>query len=300
MKKYSREIVVGILAIIALFLLYFGWNFLKGVNIFTNTNTYVAKFSNINGLTEQGPVYVRGYKVGQVDKIIYDFTQEDGFTVLLSVRKDIILPAGTELALVADGLLGGEALDLRIPAGLTEAAYLSGDTLPTLVVPGFVEALQSGLLQDLDGVILKADSVLAQVNSQLEGDHIKHSLEKVDRITSDLSVSSQKLKGVMQNDLPKVVDDAKAAVADVKEFTAKTKDIDLKATVAKVDSAVDNVNEVVASVNSKEGTLGLLINDKTLYVNINDAVESADSLLVDLKAHPKRYVHFSLFGKKDK
>ncbi|MBR1928157.1 MAG: MCE family protein [Paludibacteraceae bacterium] len=300
MKKYSREIVVGILAIIALFLLYFGWNFLKGVNIFTSTYSYVGKFENINGLTEQAPVYVRGYKVGQVDKISYDFTQVDGFTVILSVKKDVLLVDGTQLALVSQGVLGGEALQLNIPTGIAEVKYHEGDTLPTIVVPGLLESLQAGLLEDVDQAVRKVDSLVTQVNSQLEGDHIKNSLAKVDKITTDLSASSADLKKVIKEDVPVIVGDAKIAMADVKKLTENVKDVDLKATVAKVDSTMDNVKGVVASINSKEGTLGLLINDKALYVNINDAVENADSLLVDLKAHPKRYVHFSLFGKKDK
>ncbi|MBQ8100009.1 MAG: MCE family protein [Paludibacteraceae bacterium] len=298
--KHAREIKVGVLAVIALFLLYFGFNYLKGVNIFSSTTSYYGIYDRINGLTEQAPVYIRGFKVGQVDRISYDFAREDAFTVSFSVNRDILLPQDTKLALVADGLLGGTALELQIPAETAGSLLQEGDTLATLIVPGLVENLQEGLLQDLGQTVKKLDSLVATVNGQLEGDHIKSALAKVDNITSDLNVSSAELKKVMKNDVPAVVGDAKAAVADIKVLADNIRDVDIQATVARVDKAVDQVGEVVAAVNSTDGTLGLLINDKTLYKSVNATVNSADSLLVDLKANPKRYVHFSLFGQKEK
>lgn len=127
--KIKKEILVAISAIIALFLFYFGFNFLKGVNIFNKTNTYVATFERMNGLVEQAPVYVKGYKVGQVDKIVYDFSKQESFTVTFSINDDIQLPLGTEVMLVPDGLISGEALELTIPTENVLAYYSMGDTL---------------------------------------------------------------------------------------------------------------------------------------------------------------------------
>ena len=301
--KNSREIKVGILAIIAIFLLYFGFNFLKGVNIFSPVKSYYAVWSQINGLTEQSPVYIQGYKVGQVDKVFYDFSKDESFTILFSINKDITLPQGSRVDLIADGLLGGTALQVVIPKDIVEEdiqLYASGDTLPTNIVPGLIDDLQQGLLADLQKAVIKIDTLLFVLNEQLEGDHLKHSLEKVDYITADLNVSSQKLKGIMTNDVPTVVTDAKDAVRDIKVLAANIKDIDLQATVNGVDTAVYNLNDVVNRIKSDDGTIGLLINDKDLYISLNKTVGSADSLLVDLKKNPKRYVHFSLFGKKQK
>lgn len=298
--KHAREIKVGILAIIALFILYFGFNFLKGVNIFKSTNAYIGVYDRINGLVEQAPVYIKGYKVGQVDKITYDFSKDSSFTVTFSINKDIQLPEGTELALIADGLLGGTALQLNIPTQNVENYAKTMDTLPTIIVPGLVDNLQAGLLTSLSDAISNVDSLVITVKEQLSDDHLKNTLENIDQVTLDLTSISKDLKVVVRNDVPTIVSDAKDAIADVKIVTANLSQIHFDETINKVDSAVVQVNELMETVNSKDGTLGLLLNDKELYINLTNTVTSADELLEDLKAHPKRYVHFSIFGKKDK
>lgn len=299
MNKYSREIKVGLLAVLALFLLYFGFNFLKGVNIFSPTHTYCGIYSNLKGLTEQAPVYVRGYKVGQVDRIVYDFSKEDAFCVYFSVDKNIAVPVGTECALVSDGLLGGMALQLEMPFGENDA-YAAGDTIPTTVVPGLMDALQNEVMTKLSGVLSQIDSLLATVNEQLEGDHLRHALKKVDDITADLAVTSAGIRGMMKEQIPALVTDVREAVADVKIFADNLGSVDLAATVGKMDTTLNRLNELTENLNSTDGTLGLLLNDRQLYLNLTGAVADADSLLIDLKNNPKRYVHFSLFGRKEK
>ena len=299
--KHSREIKVGILAVVAIFLLYFGFNFLKGVNIFSSTSTYYGSYTSINGLTEQSPVYVKGFKVGQVDKIKYDFRKDDSFVVEFSINKDISLPKGTELALISDGLLGGTALQLNIPVTESDELFARGDTLPTTVVPGLIDNLQEGLLADLSDALQKLDTLLNTANTQLEGDHLKTALANVDRISADLRVASADFKTLMANDVPVVVSDAKSAMSDIKTVTANVRDVDIAATINKLDATVGELKAFVSSVNSKDGTVGMLLNDKELYNNINETIQSVDSLVVDLKAHPKRYINISVFGgKKDK
>ncbi len=298
--KYSREIKVGVLAIVAIGVLYFGFNFLKGVNIFSPVHTYVGTYANINGLTPQAPVYIRGYKVGQVDQIQYNFTKDEAFTIILSINKDIILPEGTELALIADGLMGGMALQLDVPTGDNTPHYLSGDTLPTIVVPGLFDVLEDGLLASLQGTIQHIDSLVLGVQTQLEGNHIKASLAQVEILTADLAVTSTKLKQMMNTKVPTIVADAESAVADLKTLSANISEVDVKATIQALDTTIAHVNNFTAKLNSTEGTIGLLMNDKKLYLDLTSTVNSADSLLTDLKKNPKRYVHFSLFGQKDK
>jgi len=297
--KYSRELKVGILAVIAIFLLYFGFNFLKGINIFSSTNTFYGNYKAINGLTEQSPVYVKGYKVGLVDKISYDFSKDESFVVQFSINKDIALPKGTELALIQDGLLGGTALQLNIPLTDAEDLFARGDTLPTLVVPGLLDNLQGGLLAQLSSAVERLDTLIYNVNSQLEGDYLKSALQNVDRISADLKVASADIKRVIENDVPGIVEDTKGAMAGVNKVVDNVKDVDIAATIKKVDNVVAELQQFSTALNSKEGTVGMLMNDKKLYENINETVKSVDSLVVDLKANPKRYVHFSLFGGKN-
>ena len=301
--KYAREIKVGILATVCLFLLFFGFNFLKGVNIFSPTNGYHGTFSHLHGLEEQAAVYIRGHKVGQVDRLHYDFTRDSAFLVDISIRKDIALPQGTKMALIADGMLGGMAIELQFPdSSITndQSPIAKGSFLPTTYVPGLIESLQGELLAHVDEAVQEVDSLVAALRTQVEGEHIKRSLENVDRISGDLTSVSANLKHMMKTQVPTIVNNADTAIANLNVIVADIKQADLKATVARVDKTVENVNGLVSDVRSQEGTIGQLIYNKSLYNHIDATVISADSLLTDLKAHPKRYVHFSIFGKKDK
>ena len=304
--KYAREIKVGALATLCLFLLFFGFNFLKGVNIFSPTNSFHGLYPDLHGLEEQAAVYIRGHKVGQVDRISYDFTRDSAFTVDVSINKDIALPQGTQMALIADGLLGGMAIELQLPScsdsGLTGEAGLieKGSFLPTTYVPGLMESLQGELLAHVDDAIQNVDSLVAELRGQVEGGHLKNTLSNADRISGDLANVSTDLKRMMNKQVPAIVNNADTAIANLNTIVSDLKKADLAATVARVDTAVDGVNGLIADVRSQEGTLGQLIYNKSLYDHIDATVISADSLLVDLKAHPKRYVHFSVFGKKDK
>lgn len=305
--KHAREIKVGILAAVCLFLLFFGFNFLKGVNIFSPTNSFHGVYAHLHGLEEQAAVYIRGHKVGQVDAIHYDYTRDSAFTIDLSINRDIVLPQGTRMALISDGLLGGMAIELQLPshsslgtegASLSEAAQSNiqkGSFLPTTYVPGLMESLQGELLahldsaiQDVDQTILGVDSLVAGLRGQVEGNHIKNTLANVDRVSGDLSSVSHDLKGMMNNQVPRIVNNADTAIANLNTVVADIKDANLKGTVAKVDDAVDNINTVVSQVKSP------------ILQHIDATIVSADSLLTDIKAHPKRYVHFSVFGRKDK
>ena len=295
--KYAREIKVGVLAALCLFLLFFGFNFLKGVNIFSPTNSYHGRFDNIHGVEEQAAVYIRGLKVGQVDRIHYDFTTDSAFVLDISINRDIVLPEGTQMALVSDGLLGGMAIELQLGDG---QAIQHGSFLPTVYVPGLVESLQGNLLAHIDEAVSDVDSLVLQLQNELAGNHIQTTLQNVDRISGDLTGVSSDLKHLMKNQVPTIVNNADTAVANLNTVVADLKAADLKSTVARVDNAVDGVNSLISDVRSDQGTIGKLIYDKSLYNHIDATVISADSLLTDLKAHPKRYVQISVFGKKEK
>ena len=303
--KYAREIKVGILAVVCIFLLFFGFNYLKGVNIFSSIHSFHGVYTNIHGLELQAPVYIRGYKVGQVDNIDYDFTRDSSFTVDISIKRNINLPEGTRMALVSDGIMGGMAIELLLPA--TEVAskeditYLpTGATIPTTVVPGLLDGLQESVIQPLSNTLASLDTILGQLETQLENNHIESILANADLAVADLQTSSQQLKQMMSHQVPSVVTKLDTTMSDLQQVVTDVKAANIKATVARVDTALDNVNYLIADFRSPNGTVGMLLNDKGLYNHIDSAVVSVDSLLVDLKANPKRYVHFSLFGAREK
>jgi len=304
--KYAREIKVGVLAAVCLFLLFFGLNFLKGVNIFSPTNSFHGRFVNLHNLEEQAAVYIQGHKVGQVDEIHYDFTADSAFTIDISINRDIVLPQGTQMALVSDGLLGGMAVELQFPntdkSPITnqQSPIAKGSFLPTTYVPGLMESVQGELLAKIAGAVDEVDALVAELNQQISGNHLNNTLTNVDKISGDLTVVSSDLKRLMRTQVPTIVNNADTTLANLNVVVADIKAANVKATVARVDTAVDYVNAILADVKSQEGTLGQLIYNRSLYDHIDATVVSADSLLVDLKANPKRYVQFSLWGRKEK
>jgi phospholipid/cholesterol/gamma-HCH transport system substrate-binding protein len=209
------------------------------------------------------------------------------------------------MALIADGLLGGMAIELQLPSQSAMTNDQSpiiekGSFLPTVYVPGLMESVQGELLAHVDEAVQEVDSLVAQVRAQIAGNHLQATLENIDRISGDLTYVSADVKQLMQTKVPAIVNNADTAIANLNAVTADLREADLKATVARVDTAVDGINSVIADVRDQKGTLGQLLYNKSLYNHIDATVVTADSLLTDLKAHPKRYVHFSLFGKKDK
>lgn len=299
--KHAREIKVGLLAIVCLCLLYFGFNFLKGVNIFSSTLSYHGKFVSINGLEEQAPVKIKGLKVGQVDHIHYDFSRDTSFVIDISIKKDIALPHGTEMALVADGLLGGMAIELRVPvAEESVPRHVDDDYLPTVIVPGLMDNIQKEMLGSVQEVVDEAKTLVAHINDQMAGDHLQHSLTNIDKISTDLTTTSADLKVLMHKQVPSIVNRLDTTMEDVQTFMAKTRKVDLEATVRSVDSTINNVNALVTDARSPEGTLGKLLTDEQLYNTVNNAVVSVDSLLTDFKAHPKRYINVTVFGGRKK
>jgi len=297
--KYTREIKVAVLAIICGFLVYFGLNFLKGVNIFSQENQYIGKFENVAGLQAQAPVYVRGYKVGQVDQIQYDFTQLQAFTVTISVHKNIILSSPAQMRLVDDGLMGGKAIEVIVPLGPVnfKHIYTQGDTLPTAVVPGLLASIQQGVLTKVDSAMANIDELIIKINSQIGDSSLQHTLSNVELLSSDLSASARDIKKVTQYQLPHIINNADTMITDAKLVIRDVKDANISTTVARVDNTIDTLQSVLTS---REGTLGLLLNDAQLYRHVDSTIVSVDQLVIDLKANPKRYVHFSLFGGKDK
>ena len=289
--KYSRELRVGVLAIICLVILYFGFNFLKGINIFSPTKVYVGTFDRINGLTAQAPVYIKGYQVGLVESIQYDFKQNPAFTVNVSIDKTIELPRGTQMALVADGLLGGGAIELQLPTMPNRAMpYQKGDTLPTQIVPGLIDNLQTGLLANLDSLLAEANTLLASLNDQMSEGSLYATLQNIEQITQNLAISSKDLRALTHNQLPDIMDKADATIQGLNDIVDDVKAVDIQGTVGMVDSTLNTLN---AALQSQEGTVGMLLNDKTLYDNLNNALLdldqallNVDSIMVSIKARP--------------
>lgn len=291
--KHAREVKVGVLAVICAGILYFGFNFLKGVNIFSPTRCYIGQYERVNGLTEQAPVYIRGYKVGLVESIQYDFTRDMSFLVAVSIDKGIELPKGTEMALVADGLLGGMAIELIVPqesAVVSGETYHRGDTLPTVVVPGLLDGLQNGLLAHIDSLMQEANTLVASLNDEMSDGNLRATLQNIERISKDLTVSSRDIRALTHDKLPGIISKVDTTMSDLQTVVANVRAAELQNTLQKLDDAITSVNHVLTT---DSGTLGALLNDKALYDNLNgafrdldNAVLNVDTVVMSVKAHP--------------
>ena len=278
--KISRELKVGVLAILCGVILYFGLNFLKGINIFSSTSSYVGQYEEISGLTEQAPVYIKGYQVGLVERIQYDFTQSPAFTVAVSVNKDIMLPEGTQMALVADGLLGGMAVELILPTQQTGATiYEKGDTLPSIIVPGLFDNLEQGVLAKLDSVLSETTTLVAGLNDEMSNGNLRKALQNVERITQDLQVSGSDLRKLTHNQLPAIVAKVDTTMTGFAAVASDVRDANIVSLVDSINTVISGVNQ---AINSQDGTLGLLLNDKELYENLNVALQDLDNVVLNI------------------
>lgn len=292
--KISREVRVGLLVALCLFLLYFGFKFLKGVNIFNPIHSYTGKFVQLNGLTEQAPVYVRGYKVGLVEEIDYDYSRDTAFTIIVSLNSDIKVVEGSAMRLIPDGLLGGTAIEVIIPAGAELAEIPTKSILPTSIQPSMMDELRGTMLASVDSLLQSVQELVDNVNGQLEGDRLKSILASADEMLVSLRKSSAKLEKTMNKDLPDVITQVESVLTDVKKLSANASQADIAAVVAKAETTLANVNKLVDAANNPDGSVGKLLHDKSLYDNVNTTVQTADSLMQEIREQPNSLI----WGKK--
>lgn len=299
--KHAKEIRIALVAIIGVVLLFFGMNFLKGMSLFSSNNLYYMTFKDISGLSSSSPIYTNGYRVGVVKSVSYDYNNP-GSDVKVEVDIDpkLQVPKGSTAEIVSD-MLGNVRVNLIIDNDGT------GIIAPGQTIPGEVNSGALGKVKDLVPVIEKMlpklDSILASVNTLVADPAIAGSLHNIQHITNDLTTTTRELNTLMagvNKQVPTLMTKAGGVLDNATQLTGNLSAIDVAGTMAKVDATLANVQQLTTALNNNQGTLGLLMKDRQLYNNLNKTMLSADSLLIDFKAHPKRYIHFSVFGKKDK
>lgn len=316
--KIANETKVGIMAAFAIALLIIGYNFLKGNAIFSSETVLYARYSHVDGLAVSKPVLINGFQIGRVDKLQL---QPDGsILATLKIKGKYEIPKNSIAKLESTDLLGSKAIVMALGTG--EDYAKDGDTLNSNVQKGLLETVQP-VQKKAEMIIAKMDSILTSVNSILnpnfqrnvdrsfnsisstlaalestskkvdnlvgsEGSRISLILANVESISNNLKQNNQKISSILDN-VGSITDQVAAA--------------NFKQTIENANKAVADLQTVVSKINEGQGTLGQLVNDTRMYENLNNASKNLDNLMIDLKANPKRYVHFSVFGggsKKDK
>ena len=299
-KLFSKEVQIALVAIVGIIVLFFGMKFLKGMFLFSTDDSYYVEFDDISGVSASCPVYANGYRVGVVEDVIFNYDSQDKIVAVLGLNKQLRLPKASTAEIASD-LLGNVKLELKFgpdPVDIMEP----GDTLSGKKQGGAL-AKAADMLPQFEKMLPKVDSILASVNMLLMNPAIANSLHNVDQITAHLVTTTNELNRLtasLNQQMPGTLTKVDGLLDNTTTLTKNLSELDIAMTMAKVNNTLQNVEQMTAKLNSNEGTLGLLMRDQELYRNMSSTMGHVDSLMIDLKQHPQRYVHFSLFGRKNK
>ena len=300
MKFLTKEVKIALVAIAGIVILFFGMNFLKGISLFSKDNAYYVKFKDISGLTANNPIFANGYQVGIVKSIDFDYAGGRDIVVTFGVDKNLCLPKGTSAEIESD-FMGNVKMNLMLGENPVDVLQY-GDTISGATSQGLMSKAAQ-LIPAVEQMLPKLDSILTNLNALVSDPALAQSFHNVRTLTASLNHSSQQLNTLMaglNKNVPALMNKANGLLDNTSQLTSNLSALDLQGTKSQVDATIANVQALTDNLNNNRGTLGLLMNDQTLYNKLTTTVQSADTLLNNLREHPKRYVHFSLFGRKDK
>ena len=304
----KKNVLIGLTVVVSICILYWGIEYLKGINLLKPANFYYAKFEKVNGLTVASPVTVNGFKVGQVREITYDYDTNQ-ISVELSFEKGLKIPDGSTITF-SNELLGAAALQLNLGASKT---YMEvGSVIPTQMQGGLMDKVGNDMMPALVSILPKVGSIVGSVNQILANPAIAASVTRCDAITRELAASSAQLTELMASlnkAIPGMVHNANGVLANanaltgdlrtttgnLNTITGNLKELPLDTTLNRINATLANVQRLTAKLNNENSSLGMLLNDKKLYQNATSTVASLDSLLQDVKKHPKKYVTIKVF-----
>lgn len=304
----KKEVKIALTAVVALVLLFIGLNFLKGINVFQSTNTYYVKFKDVAGLAVSNPVYANGYPVGIVRTVSYDYNRGEHVVVGIELDDEMRVPKGTTAELETE-LMGGVKMILLLGPNPTQHIE-QGDTLTGAMHVGMMDKVQT-MVPALEQMLPKLDSIMTNLNRLTADPALAQTLSNTAALTAELNETAKSLNVMMKGDVPRMLGSLKVTAKNAEKLSATLSSLDLNGTLNSVNATVESaqrlsnqLNDVTGNLDRKlkgtDNTLGLFLNDRGVYDNLNSTLRNADSLMIDLKKHPKRYVHFSIFGRKDK
>lgn len=304
--KLSREVKVAVLVIVGVFVFVVGYSYLKNNNLFSNSKRVFTFFENVEGLGTGAKVTIAGYTIGSVDDIVYD-SDISAIRVRLNIDSDIKFSNQSMAVLYETSIVGGRAI--QILPEYDGIPIQSGDTLVSEIKPVLTTMLNDQLAPlrlKLESMVSNLDTLLVGINEVFDESgrgNLSHALNDFSSLVNDVNQISEKVVYSLdetQQKVTKTLDNVTIISDNFRSISDSIAKIELNKSVAEVDRLLLNLNELVEVVKSDRGTLGLIMQDTTLYHNLNQVTTDLSSLLTDLEDNPKRYVHFSLFGRKDK
>jgi|TARA_B100000959_G_scaffold238990_1_gene259338 phospholipid/cholesterol/gamma-HCH transport system substrate-binding protein len=304
--KFTKEVGVGILVILGTLMSIFSYNYLKGINLFEKTRTFKIVYAKVDGLSPSNPVTLNGYKIGKVQKINFNPNDTKELIVDVIIENDVKFSKTSKAELYETGLIGGKAIAI-IPDYDNNAIAKSGDYLIGVVKPGLTDLVNQIMPQiqlQLEAVMQKAEIVLSNVNSLFDEktkESLKSSIDEFGSLTNSLSETSENINDFIKDNSPNLtttINNLNATSLKMKDVSNSISEVDLNLILTNLDSTISNLNKITNKLNQGEGTVGKLLYDDGLFKNLDNATKNLEELIEDIKLNPKRYVHFSIFGKK--
>ncbi len=311
--KIANETKIGALAAIAIVILILGFNYLKGKNLLDPSKKVYAVFTKIDGITTSNPVMINGLQVGTIYKLQERDRNLTAIIAIINLNKDVNIPVNS-VAAINQSLLGTSSINIEL--GNAGTYLKDGDTLLSKDVPGLVDQLQASLhptLESVNSTLHSLDSVIETIGLYFDP-NTKNNFQTVIANLSIASASLTKLLNDQSGDLAKSMhhlntftgnlagnnEKISGTLSNLETTSSKLANLKLEETISSLDSTIKQLNNVATKMNGDKGSIGKLMNDPTLYINLEKTTRSLNTLLDDLRVHPKRYVNISVFGKKDK
>lgn len=299
MKKYNKEFMIGLSVIIAALILFFGIDYLKGINLLNPSHFYVVEAKDVSGLAQSAPVNVNGYKVGTVREISYDYSKSGNIRILLAVDDKLQLPQGS-YARMASTLLSGAYIDLVMGTG--SEILKNGSTIPLESSQDIMDAVSQDLLPKVSQMLPHIDSLINNVNAIVTDPALIASVRRLDGITTNVEGLTADLQSTVRKDVNPLMSNARNFSYKLDSISINLMALSNTLNQMPLASTVDNVNKITnelsafsKQLNDKNSTLGLLTSDPELYNRLNQVSADIDSLIVDIKRNPKRYISIKVF-----
>ena len=299
----NKEIKIGFFTILSIIILFLGINYLKGLKVFNSNIIHYAKYSNISGLKKGSGLYLNGYQIGLVSNINFLENQNQNLLVTFSLNIDLDIPKNSVLTITSQDIMGTMAVELSL--GNDSLIAKNGDTLNSAIKGSLQQEVNAQILplklktEDLIGSI---DSVMKIITAVLNKDtrtNLSNSLKSLDKTFSLMNETMIKVKNIVDDNdevVSSIFKNFEKSNNDITNILNNFSQISIDIANSNINSLLSSFREVSRKINESEGTLGKLVNDQELYLNLEKSSKQLESLIKDIKRNPKRYVNFSLIG----